>query len=115
MEDATRTEILGWLPNDVQLDSDPLRKGLTRPLPSMGKQEAPKQVDTAKDVYLARPFYLDRRPTGNVTPYAVSVARHGRICSRTAILSSAQALLALDPSANRKSLNHPNIFALIRE
>jgi hypothetical protein len=43
------------------------------------------------------------RPTGNVISSLLSWERHGRVQSRTPILGPDRALLALGPSANRRS------------
>ena len=56
---------------------------------------------------------LGRPLTGNVTRCAVSVERHGRIQSRTPILGPDRALLALDPSANRKSIKLAKYILLL--
>ena len=57
---------------------------------------------------------LGRPLTGNVTRCAVSVERHGRIQSRTPILGPDRALLALGPSANRKSIKLAKYILLLR-
>jgi hypothetical protein len=52
--------------------------------------------------YRAQPH--GRCPTGNVIPSLLSAERHGRVHSRTPILRPDRGLLALGPSANRKSI-----------
>ena len=56
---------------------------------------------------------LCHQSTGSVNPCAVSVERHGRVQSRTPILGPDRALLALGPSANRKSINLAKYILLL--